>query len=292
MGRTLRINSVQKSATEKTLTRKVLSSLSVCLCIIAVMSLFLLQGLKAEEANQGRVKVGIVERLGKKIPMDLVFKDSQGRNISLRQVADGKPLIVDMAYFECPGICDVVIGGIKTIVDNMSSKVLGRDFNIATVSFNPADKPADAMKKKEQFWGSMSISSHASSWRFLTGDSTNIHALTNALGFYFMRDRRGMFIHPTALIVVDKNGKIIRYIQGTNFALADVKMALDEAVAGTPEQIISSSPKMCFSHDPAGYKLTDSILRYGGVGTMVFVVGFLFFLRAKKKPRKGNGVPS
>jgi protein SCO1 len=240
---------------------------------------------RADEMTSGRVKVGIVEKLGQRIPMNLVFKDEYGSDITLAQIANGKPLIIDMAYYECPGICDVVLGGLKKIVDDIP-QTPGKDFNVATISFNPADNQADALKKKTQFWGTLDRFVPASAWRFLTGDSAEIYSLTNSLGFNFIKDNHGMFIHPTALIIVNKDGKIIRYIQGTSFALANLKVALLEAESGTPEQIIGSTPQVCFSHNPAGNVVADHILQLGGAGTLVFVAGFLVFLKSKRKPGK------
>ncbi len=261
--------------------RAVLSTLALSIAVVVGSA-------HADEVSPGHIEVGIEEMLGHKIPLNLVFKDSKGNVVTLQQVANGKPLIIDMAYYECPGICDVVLGGLARVITEVP-QVLGRDFNVATISFNPADKPSDAMKKKGQFWGSLKDPTSSRAWRFLTGDSASIYRLTNALGFYFQRDKYGMFMHPTALIFVNSDGKIVRYIQGTTFAEADVRMALMEAKTSSPAYIITSTPKVCFSHDPSGYKLTDHILQLGGVGTLVFIAGFLVFVKSKKKLGRGQG---
>jgi len=226
--------------------------------------------------------VAIDEKLGDHIPMNLVFKDENGNNITLSQIADGKPLIIDMAYYECPGICDVVLAGLTNVLDNVA-ETPGKDFNVATISFNPQDNPQIATKKKEQFWGQLSRPFPSKSWRFLTGDSSNIYTLTNSLGFYFKREKDGMYIHPTALIIVNGDGKIIRYIQGTTFAPVDLKMAIMEAKAGTPEQIVSALLCVCFSHTPSGDHLVFNVLSVVGISTVVFALGLVVFLRSTKK---------
>ncbi len=243
----------------------------------------------AASASQMQMKMNpkitgaaIDEKLGDQIPMNLVFKDENGRAITLSQVADGKPLVIDMGYFECPNLCDIVLGSVAKVLDNVS-QVPGKDFNFASVSFNTADTPEIASAKKDEFWGQMTRPIPATAWRFLTGDSTNIYTLTDALGFYFKREKDGMFIHPTALIVVDKTGKIIRYIEGTSFAPVDLNMAIMEAKQGTPEQIISALLCVCFSHTPAGDHLVFNILWVVGISTTVFTAGFIVFLRSTKK---------
>ncbi|MCL5021253.1 MAG: SCO family protein [Bacteroidetes bacterium] len=236
----------------------------------------------ADEPAQQISGVAIDEKLGDHIPMNLVFKDENGNDITLKKISDGKPLIIDMAYYECPGICDVVLAGLTSVLDNVT-ETPGKDFNVATISFNPDDNPKIAMKKKEQFWGQLSRPFPFDSWRFLTGDSSNIYTLTNSLGFYFKREKDGMYTHPTALIIVDKEGKIIRYIQGTTFAPVDLKMAIMEAKAGTPEQIVSALLCVCFSHTPSGDHLVFNILSVVGISTVVFAAGFIVFLRSSKK---------
>ena len=236
----------------------------------------------ADEHTPQITGVALDEKLGDKIPMGLVFKDENGNEITLKQVANGKPLIIDMAYYECPGICDVVLEGLTSVLDQVSA-VPGKEFNVATVSFNPADNPTIATKKKEQFWGQLRRPFPADTWRFLTGDSASIYTLTNSLGYYFKKEKDGTFIHPTALIVVDKNGKIIRYIEGTAFVPVDLKMAIMEARAGTPERIVSAVLSVCFSHTPSGEHLVFNILGVIGISTMLFAAGLVVFLRSTKK---------
>ncbi len=245
----------------------------------------------ANTAAPSNLKVGIVQKLGHYVPMNLVFRDSEGQDVTLKQVANGKPLIIDMGYYECPNLCDVVMSNLEGLLDELS-EVPGKSFNVATISFNPSDGPTDARNKKAQFYGSMKRHIPATAWRFLTGDSVNIYSLTNALGFYFIRDKYGKFVHPTALIIVEINGKIVRYIPGTKFALSNVETALAEAKTDVPEDIISTGPWMsfstpwiCFSRKPSGLHIADRALQYGGVGTMVLVAGFLFFVRKKKNPK-------
>ncbi len=235
----------------------------------------------AEETALNHVRVGIEEKLGQKVSLNLIFKDENGNPISWNQISDGKPLIIDMAYYTCPGICDNVLVGLADALDNVDA-VPGQDFKVATISFDPEDNPTVASAKKEQYWGLLKRSFPSDDWRFLTGDSITIQKLTDAMGFYFMRDKYMKFTHPTALIIVDKDGKIIRYIQGSTFAPGDLKMALMEAKAGTPEQIISAVLSVCFSRDPESNQLVFNVLQVVGVGTLVFLAGFIVFLRSTK----------
>ncbi len=53
-------------------------------------------------------QVGIVEKLGTFIPLDLEFYDEQGHLVTLRETID-KPTIVTFVYYRCPGICSPLL---------------------------------------------------------------------------------------------------------------------------------------------------------------------------------------
>lgn len=241
----------------------------------------------AEDA--GHPRVGIVQHLGKTVDMNLSFTGEDGKPVTLAQISDGKPLIIDMAYYTCPGICDAVFGGLQEVLDKVKD-IPGKDFRVATVSFDPRDTPERARHKKQAFVGRMKRPFPQDAWRFLVGDSTNIHKLTNELGFYFVRNKDdSTFTHPTALIFVSKEGKIARYVYGTTFNAIDVNMALLNAQQNTFAPVIGTVLKMCFSYDPLqkGYGLDT--LEVVGWGTTIFLLGFLVFLWRTKKLKHARG---
>ncbi|MGO9480340.1 MAG: hypothetical protein ACLP05_00970, partial [Candidatus Kryptoniota bacterium] len=81
-------NGAKKSFTAKAHSREVILLLwSLRLSFLSVTALFLYQNAIAEEPGLNPVKVGIVEKLGQNIPLDLVFKDENGMGVSLGQVA-------------------------------------------------------------------------------------------------------------------------------------------------------------------------------------------------------------
>ncbi|MCL4540380.1 MAG: SCO family protein [Bacteroidetes bacterium] len=242
--------------------------------------------LLAEDATHPNV--GIVQQLGKKIDMNLTFKDEHGRPITLAQISDGKPLIIDLGYYTCPGICDRVFGGIQQVVEKMKD-MPGKDYRIATISFDPSDTPARALEKKDQYLKMARRPIPSNAWRFLTGDSVAIHKLTNDVGFYYMRDKQNMFTHPTALIFVSKEGKIARYIYGMTFTPIDVQMAIMEAANNSFAPIIGNVLKVCFSYDAAGTGYSFDALSVVGWGTTIFMLAFIVFLMTTKRLRKGRG---
>lgn len=241
----------------------------------------------AEDA--GHPKVGIVQELGKHIDMNLSFTDSNGKPITLGQISDGKPLIIDMAYYTCPGICDEVLGGVQEVLERVHDTP-GKDFRVATISFDTHDTPENARHKRNAYLKMMDRPFPPVAWRFLTGDSANIHKLTNAMGFYFVRNKDdSTFTHPTALIFVSKDGKIARYVYGTTFNAIDVNMALLDAQNNTFAPVIGQVLKMCFSYNPSLKGYGADMLQVVGWGSTIFLLGFLVFLWRTKKLKRARG---
>ncbi|MCL5266903.1 MAG: SCO family protein [Bacteroidetes bacterium] len=261
--------------------------LALALSGVALASVSCTVPQSAMAADASHPNVGIVQHLGQTIPMNLTFKDENGKPVTLAQISDGKPLIIDMAYYTCPGICDQVFGGLQEVLEKVK-ETPGKDFNVATISFDPNDTPARALEKKEQYWGMINRPFPPKAWRFLTGDSVTIHKLTDALGFYYIRNKTNMFTHPTALIFVSKNGKIARYMYGTTFEAIDFQMAILEAKQNAFAPIIGQVLKTCFSYNAAGTGYSFDAIQVVGWGTTVFIIAILIFLWWTKKLKRVN----
>src|SRR5690348_5482790 len=56
--------------------------------------------------------VGIDEKPNARLPMETQFTDEMGRSVTLRDcIANGKPAILQLGYFGCPMLCDLVSQG-------------------------------------------------------------------------------------------------------------------------------------------------------------------------------------
>jgi protein SCO1/2 len=121
----------------------------------------------------------------------------------------------------------------------------------------------------------------------MVGDSVNIMALTNSVGFHFQREGDG-FIHPPALIAISPKGTITRYILGTDFEPFDIKMAMIEAGRGMSQPTISRVLQFCYRYDPSGKKYVFNFTKVVGGVLLVAVVVFLSILLVKGKKKKNT----
>ncbi len=176
-------------------------------------------------------EIGIKERLGETIPLDLSFYDETGKVVQFGSLID-KPTILSLTYYSCSNLCDNISSAVAGLLGRLQSEP-GKDYSVITVSFDERDTPADALQKKGDFIKEIGRPFPEKEWRFLTGNSENITRLSDSVGFKFLREGDG-FRHPAALIVLSPKGRIIRYLYGTTYLPFDVLMALSEASIDRP----------------------------------------------------------
>jgi protein SCO1 len=236
-------------------------------------------------AQQAKPPVGIVEKLGNYVPMETDLLDESGNLVQLKSIIN-KPTIITFVYYECPGICSPLLTEVASVIDKMDL-VLGKDYQVVTISFDHTERPELAQEKKDNYLAEIKKKVDPNGWRFLTGDSVNIYRLTDAAGFYFTKSGN-TWIHAGALIAVSPEGKVTRYLYGIHQLPLDVKLAVIESAAGHTGPTISKVLNFCYSYDTEGKRYTFNIVRISGV----FIVGlvavfmFVFVVRPKKKSER------
>ncbi len=238
-----------------------------------------------QDESAPKPEIGIYERLGETIPNDIVLVNEYGQQVNLKSLIT-KPTIFSLVYFRCPGICSPLLNGMTKTIDKTDLEP-GKDYNIITMSFDQNEGYQMAAEKKENYLDQLNRKIPGDSWRFLTGDSINVRKTADALGFKFKREGED-FIHGASIMVVSPEGKIVRYLYGTDYLPFDFKMAVTEATEGKVVPSISKIVKMCFSFDPEGRRYVLNVTRIAGAGMLVLLGVFVVFLNIKKKKNKIN----
>ena len=254
------------------------------LLILLMMTIIVPQHLFAQK----KIEVGIDEKLGNTLPMDLTFQTSEGKTVALKDIIN-KPTLIALVYYECPGVCNPMQNELAWTIDKLQLEP-GKDFQVVSISFDFTETPEVAAKWKRNYLMTIKRKFDPSNWLFLTGDSLNVHKLTEACGFYF-KPADKQFVHAATLVTVSPQGKISRYLLGTDFNPFDVKMALLEAESGKTNPTIAKVLQFCFSYDPSGRQYTLNITRIIGTVMLLGVGIFLGVLvLKKKKTNKNEGV--
>jgi len=130
-------------------------------------------------------KIDVIEHPGEQLPLELTFTNTDGKTVQLRDYFQpGRPVLMTLAYYECPMLCTFVLNGLSEGVANISFNP-GEDFQMITVSIDPDETPQLAAAKKVNQIGAIGRSIAADGWEFLVGNKENIDSLANALGFMF-----------------------------------------------------------------------------------------------------------
>ena len=222
--------------------------------------------------------IGIGEKLGQFIPLDLTFHDENGSPVTLRQLIH-TPTILALVYFHCPNVCSLLLQNLADALNRLPAEP-GKEYEVLSISFDEREKPALALQKKKTYLQMIQKPFPEEAWRFLTGDKENIRKLTDTVGFNFRRVGKD-FEHPVTLIILAPDGKIIRYMYGADPLPFDLRLALFEASQGRIGPTIAKVVRFCFSYDPKAKKLVFNVLKVTGTVTLVFALSFVVFLLFK-----------
>ena len=236
-------------------------------------------GLKTQAQVDQSPAVGIIEHLGETVPLDLKFVNEKSQTVTLRQLIT-KPTILSFVYFDCPGLCSPLLEGVGTVIQK-SDLVLGKDYQVITISFNFRDTPEKANLKKTRFVEKYS-KGKGDGWIFLTTDSASIFEITTKTGF--ITKAVGLdFVHPSAIIAISPEGKITRYLYGINFLPIDFKLAITEASEGQVNASIKKLLLVCYSYDDGTKRFGLDVTKISGILIVFFLLIFIFIYLIKPK---------
>lgn len=241
----------------------------------------------AQQAPDGDTQVGVDERLGGKLPLDLVFRDETGRQVRLGQLIVG-PTIILPVYYGCTNVCNYMQGGLARALPAVKREP-GQEYWVLSVSIDETETPELAARYQKMYLTALNRPFPPGAWHFLTGDAGTIKRFADAAGYRFQRRGRD-FMHPVASFVVAGDGMIVRYLYGTSFLAKDLTLALIEARQGRVGGTIRKVVDYCFSFDPNSKSYEFNLLRVSATVVILCCGGFFAFLVLTGKKGKQNPV--
>jgi protein SCO1 len=234
-------------------------------------------------------KINIDQHLDRQLPLDLPFVDETGKQVRLGDYFGKRPVVMALAYYECPMLCTQVLNGLVTALTVLNFEP-GREFDVVVVSFSPREGPGLASQKKASYLERYGRPHTAGGWHFLTGQQPAIDALTDALGFRYAYDETiKQYAHGAAIEVLTPKGHISKYFYGIEFSARDLRLGLiqasDERI-GTP---VDDFLLFCYHYDPATGKYGASVLRLVRLGGILTVLAFLSFLTISLRRERRAG---
>ncbi len=249
------------------------------------------------EAARG---ISVVDKVGEFVPLDLLFTDERGNEISLGKFfKKDKPIILTLNYSDCPGLC---IAQLDNLVSNLREPLgqdLGERFEIVTVSIDPTEKPSKARDTKAKYVGLLRDTKAEQSWHFLTGGQQQITKLANAVGFKYSYDKvNKRYSHAAVTYFLSPDGRVCRYFVSLGLEPQQMKLAISEAGKGKLNESISDTfIQMCYMYDPDANRYSAdarSAMALGGGAFVLMMVGltapFWFSRSAAKAPTAQVGL--
>ena len=219
--------------------------------------------------------------------------DEAGQEVRLGQFFGKRPILLVLAYYECPMLCNEVLSAMVGSIETLSFNP-GQDFEVVVVSFNPGDTPALAAEKKKTYFKRYGRVGTEGGFHFLTGRPESIARLTDAVGFHYAYDKAiGQYAHPAVLHVLTPEGRISRYLYGIDFPPRDLRLALVEAADGKIGTKTDQFLLYCYHYDPQtgryGFAILNAV-RFAGLLTVALTA--LFIVTAlRRERRQASAVP-
>ena len=258
--------------------------------VTITLSLFLLPYTSYAQLNQQKPRqledVGVEERRGDQIPLNLTFANAEGDSIKLKELfTDGKPVLLNPVYYECPQLCSMIKEAIFKGVKELKWTP-GQQYNIVTFSFDHREETSLAAKNKDRFLNKLDRQGAEDGWHFLTGSKDNIRKLTEAIGFNTQRLENGQYAHGAAIIFLSPDGKITRYLYGLKYDEFNLRNALYDAADGNVGSAAEQVLLYCYQYDADSNSYVPVAWRFmqvGGFATMLILGIFLGFMWLKHR---------
>jgi protein SCO1 len=219
--------------------------------------------------------VGVEEHLGRVIDLNLEFSDENGARVRLKDFFhQGRPVILDLVYYRCPMLCNLVLNG-QTEVMRELPWTPGNEYEVVTVTIDPHESAELAREKKAQYL--KTFGRPAPGWHFLTDYAGNAKRLAAQVGFRYTYDaRQDQYAHSAAITILSPQGKVARYLYGIHFKTRDMRFSLAEASENRTTMAVEKVLLFCYHYDPQANSYTlfaTNLMKFGGVVT-ILLLGF------------------
>ncbi len=266
-------------------------------CIACLFVVLTVYQLDAQDTNLPKALegLGVTEMLGSRVDLDLEFVDEFNTPVRLGDYFEnGKPVLLNLVYFDCPTLCSSILDGLTKGIGDMSLKA-GDDYKILTVSFAEGESAEQAREARAKYLERLKhVDNIDENWSFLVGEKEDLVSIASAVGFEYRWDEgTKQYAHPAVLVFMGPEGKITRYMYGARFKPRDLRTAFVEASQGKIGTVVDRVILYCYRYDSASgeYVLYAKNLMTLAGGLTVLILGFFLFLFWRRESNGGDNAP-
>src|SRR3974390_1343083 len=230
-------------------------------------------------------KVGIAQHLNQQLPLGLTFTDDAGKQVQLSSYFGKRPAILALVYYQCPMLCSEELNGLTGALQ-MVNFVPGKDFDVIVVSIDPTEGTDLAAAKKREYLKRYGHPETAGGWHFMTASQPVIDALTQAVGFKYVKidvpnSNQVQFAHASSIQIVTPEGKLAQYYMGVEYSPKDLLLGLNEASSNRIGSPVDNILTYCYHYDPQTNKhslIVAPRVELGGFLTVILLGGFMVIM--------------
>lgn len=247
----------------------------------------------------------IRDQLGNDIPLDVRVIGSDGKQTTLEDSFRGDvPVVMTMAYYDCPLACPALMNKLVEAMNDLDY-VVGEDYRLVVVSFDPSNSPLQAIRYREDlltYYNRREKPAVRGGLDFLVAATADdARRLADDIGFdYKYLPDIDEYSHGVGVYVTTPDARVARYFDQYTVVSTtsprkgdDLKRALLDASDG---KIASSLGDLffgfCYTYDPARGAYTLEAFRVMRVGSVLTAVGLALlvaalYLRYERRRRAG-----
>ncbi|MBS1970883.1 MAG: SCO family protein [Bdellovibrionales bacterium] len=137
----------------------------------------------------------------------------------------GRVRIVSMIFTQCTSACPMLVGDVKHFLAKLSAKEAEK-VGVDLFSFDHERETPESLKN---FTKKYKITS--SQWNIYRGDKTAVAELAGLLGVQYKRLAGGAYVHSNNIILLNKEGEILKTIEGYDASADDFLALLKKTLA-------------------------------------------------------------
>jgi protein SCO1/2 len=244
--------------------------------------------------------MGLDQHYNAQVPLSATFRDENGTAVTIRDMLQGRPIVLLPMFFGCNGVCRLEVEDLFKTLEKDQKLRPGRDFDLVLLSINPTETPELARSKKTQILQAYHVPGGEEGVHGLVGKLDQIRSVTDTIGFRYSYDPQTQIInHPAGLVFLDKNGAVRGYMYGaeypTDVLAKNVQLASLQQQGVKPEVILLG----CVMVDPVTGKKTlviERLMIVLGCMTVLILGGSILYMTKKYRlpvaqdlPRAGGG---
>ena len=250
-------------------------------------------GLPSDQRPAALEGVEYQQKLGDQVPADIPFVDDTGKAVRIGDYFGSRPVVLALAYYECPMLCTQVLTGMTSGLKGLQFEA-GREFEVVVVSIDPGEGPGLAAQKKAMHTAHYDRAGTEGAWHFLTGRKADIDRLAQAVGFSYSYDEKtDQYAHRAGLMMLTPDGRLARYLFGIDFAPRDLRLAMVEAAdrkIGSP--VVNAVLLACYHYDPAagayGLMAMRLVRTAGALFVLAMAAGWVVLRRRERRGLYGG----